>query len=323
MRLLAALFVSFGILAAPVFAQTGRILVSLRGDGRVRVVSPEDGTAGAAFTVGAEPGEIAVSASGQTAYVAVSGTPDGDAGGTVAVLDLAGKSVRRTFELAGFTSPGGVRLDGSGTTLFVACAPQNALLELDAETGTLEKSWKTDTEGAAFVAVTPDGGKLYVPHLAGRKLVGIDRKANNVRTILSGDPLSDVDLSPDGREAWVLDHERRSIQVIAAKSDVVVASVPLDDSAPGRLRFTPDGRRVVVVQGRRAVLIDTAERKILSALQMPLRGAALAIAPDGNHAVIANRDDDRLTIVALADPLRIVRTFAAPGKTPAGVAWLR
>jgi DNA-binding beta-propeller fold protein YncE len=304
-------------------AQTGSVLVSLSGEDKVALVDPATGKSLATFTVGRGPHEIAVSPDEKTAFVAVSGEgPGKEPGRTVAILELGTKTVGRRFELAGFTNPHDVKLDGAGGMLFVACAPEHAVLELDPGTGTLEKSWKTDAEGAYFVAVTPDGSKLYVPHLEGKRVVSIDRKTNNVRAVLTGDPQSGIDISPDGREVWVVDHEQRRINIIATKSDVVVGGVELDDSAFGRIRFTPNGERAVLVQGRRIVVIDTAKRKIVSAVQMPLAGKVLDISPDGQKAVVSNPRDDKLTIVGL-EPLAVIRSFAAPGKTPDGVAWLR
>jgi DNA-binding beta-propeller fold protein YncE len=103
-------------------------------------------------------------------------------------------------------------------------------------------------------------------------------------------------------------------------TDKVIAQVSLPSPTFGRLRFTPDGRQVVVVQGRWLGIVDAAARREIAALEMRAEGKVIAVSPDGTRAAVSNPAADSITIVDLSAP-RVVSSFGV-GRTPDGVFWL-
>jgi DNA-binding beta-propeller fold protein YncE len=83
-----------------------------------------------------------------------------------------------------------------------------------------------------------------VPHLEGKGLTVIDRQSGRPKTLFTAGAQSGIDISPDGREVWVIDHERRRISIISVAGDRVAAHIGLASGEFGRLR-SPDNRRVV------------------------------------------------------------------------------
>jgi DNA-binding beta-propeller fold protein YncE len=239
----------------------------------------------------------------------------------VTVLNLANRRVESNLDLGSYERPHDVRVSRDGSRVWVACAPARAVLELDARSGTLLRAWTTDADGGWFVEVTPDDGKIYVPHLEGKRVTVIDRRRGTVRTVLSGGAQSGIDVRPDGREVWAIDHEQRRINIVSVQTDRVVDRIDLASDAFGRLVFTPDGGRAVVVQDRRFLVIDAASRKVISTTDMPLAGKVVSVSPDGRRAIVSNPEDDRVTLLDLT-AARVIRSFPT-GKTPDGVAWIR
>ena len=91
-------------------------------------------------------------------------------------------------------------------------------------------------------------------------------------------------------------------------------------AAAYRLAFTPDGRRVVLVQGKRLTAFDAAARRLSAALEMPMDGKVIAVSKSGTRAAISNPSDGKVTIVDLVR-MQVSSTFTV-GTMPDGVAWV-
>jgi YVTN family beta-propeller protein len=70
-----------------------------------------------------------------------------------------------------------------------------------------------------------------------------------IKHISTGSGPEALDLSPDGLELWVANHNEGTITIIDAATDAVKDTIDKIGEFPIRLKFTPDGRRVL---GRRA-----------------------------------------------------------------------
>jgi YVTN family beta-propeller protein len=301
-------------------ADAAQVLVSLTKDHKVVLMSLDTGQVVATFPVVIGPHEITMTRDGARAYVANAGTgPGGKAGHTVSLLDLKTRRVTN-FDLGAYEQPHDVRVSRDGSILWVACAPARVVLEMDARSGELRRSWKTGAEGGWFVAASPDDRKLYVPHLEGKRVVVIERARETVSTVYEGGALSGIDVSPDGDEVWVIDHERRTVVVVDASNDRVAATIKLPSADFGRVRISSDGRRAVVLQGKTLTIFDRSAHRVVSSVEMPIEGKVLDLSPSGARAVVSNADDNRVTVVDL-DARKVIRTLPT-GKEPDGVAWL-
>ena len=179
-----------------------------------------------------------------------------------------------------FESPHDVRVSADGGTVWVACAPAQSVVEVDTRSGRVTTVWRTGADGGWFLSVTPDGSKIYVPHLEGKRVTVINRTTKSVATVLEAGSQSGIDMSPDGRSLWVIDHEGRRINVIDTGTDRVIAQVALRSSDFGRLRFTPDGSQVLVVQQMTATVFDASTRQASGEITLPFAGKVLDVSPD-------------------------------------------
>ena len=236
--LLAAILLTFQSTAD---AGKGVLLVSLIGERQVAVINPITQQVLAKLPSPQGPHEITLSPDGRLAYVAHSGSgPNTPSGNSIVVLDLRTLSVKSTFKTC--QSPHDTRVSRNGRILWVACALSKAILELDAATGAIRKTWDTKLDGGWFVEITPDDRKLFVPHLEAKALSMIDRRTSQVRTLFSGNTLFGVTVSPVGDEVWVSDADQNRLSIVDAATGNVTATISLgaakkDQSGFARLRF--------------------------------------------------------------------------------------
>jgi DNA-binding beta-propeller fold protein YncE len=303
-------------------AKKDLIAVSLSGENLVVFVDPDTGRKIGKATTGPGPHELIAAPDGSRVYVADAGASSGDARGqTISVIDPRAGTTLARYTLGNHRSPHDVRVSRDGSLVWVAVAPSRAVLEVNTRTGDIVRTWPTEVDGGWFVAVTPDDRKIYVPHLEGKSVTAFDRATGRRTTVLSGGAQSGIDISPDGRHVWVIDHERQRINVVSVATDAVVGHVPLPSNAFGRLRFVPDGRRVVVVQGRRLSTIDPVALVETGSVEMPLDGKVVAVSPDGRRAAVSNPAADKITLLDVP-AMRVIASYPV-GKTPDGISWIR
>jgi YVTN family beta-propeller protein len=318
-RILAALFF---VVAAPVAAAADVLVVVSNAEHAVTLVDPATNRRLARLPTGKGPHEVAVSPDGRYAYVADSGDgPGGTPGRTITVIDLANRAVRATFDLGAYTSPHDLRVSRDGTRLWVACAPARAVLEIDTGTGAVAKAWETGQEGGWMLAVTPDERKIYVANLEGGSVSVVDRASGAIRTIATAPGEIGVDCSPDGRQVWVSNVQTNRVAVIDAASDRVVANFESGGEAPVRVKFTPDGKSVLVVHRASAnlVLFDAATRARTSVIDLPAPPKIVTLSRDGERVFLTCPSHDIVLVVDLR-ARGTVATFPT-GKTPDGIAW--
>ncbi len=324
----AAVAVLFGLPALP--AQTsspqGMVLVSYSGAQTVALIRAAGGELVALLPSGKGPHEITVSPDGALAYVAITGTgPGGEPGNTITVIDLKRRTAKREFVLTKCRQPHDTRLSRDGSLLWVACAPGQAVLELNARTGELLREMKTNLDGGWFVEATHDNHRLYVPHLEGKALSVIDLHTGAARAVYSGSTQFGIAISPNGRTVWVSDSDQHKLTIVDTSSDQLQGTVNLGAPQEGqsgfaRLRFTPNGRSVAVVRGTSFIIIDARGRTIEWTLSLPHPGKVLAVSGDSRHAFVTHPDQDAFSVIDLT-ARKVIATYAV-GQQPDGIAWI-
>jgi DNA-binding beta-propeller fold protein YncE len=271
----------------------------------------------ATLTVGRGPHEIALSADRQQAFVADAGTPQ-DPGTTISVVDVRARRVSRSITLPAGCKPHDLRVSRDGSRLWSTCAPARRVVEIDATSATVTRTWETGRDGGWMLIVTPDEQKIYVANLEGRSLSVIDRRTNDVKTIELDGGAMGMDFSPDGRELWVGGFDAARVWVIDAAADRVVTSIEKTFLRPGRIRFLP-GRGGVLVQhgGNRLSVVDATSRQLKATLELAENAKCLAVSDDGRRVFIGHPGADAVSVVDL-DSMKIVGRFAA-GLAPDGI----
>ena len=286
---------------------SGLLLVVSMDESKVDII--DEATLGtlASVNTGKSPHEVRVAPDGRTAYVV--------SGPTITAVDLSSRTVRRTFDLGEFAAHD-VRISRDGRRLWAACARQQTVLEIDTETGAVLNRFRTSRDGAWFVEVNQDETKLYTPNLEGTSVSVITRATGEVKVLPLEYRAYGIDRTSDGRHVLV---SGRGVAVIDTSSDVIsrtIATTPLDT---GRLRSTPDGRRVVVAMEKSVAVFEIASGRLIRETPLPASPKVMALSGDGQRAYLSNPDDHSATIVDLAQGR--VLTTVKTGRRPDGIAW--
>src|ERR1035437_2217169 len=126
------------------------------------------------------------------------------------------------------------------------------------------------------------------------------------------------DVSPDGKEAWVANAQVGTVSVIDIAAKKVVATLAANVPGANRLKFTPDGKQVLVTPGSALVILDAATRKEVKRLPGVHGSGGVQMQPDGARAYVACGRDGYVAVIDLKT-LEMVGKVEVAG--PDGLAW--
>ncbi len=129
------------------------------------------------------------------------------------------------------------------------------------------------------------------------------------------------DLSPDMKEIWVANATDRTLSIIDVATRRVVATLPDAIEHANRLKFTPDGRHVLVSSfgGTALTIYDAATRQPIKQLDLGKGAAGILIEPNGRRAFISCSPDNTVAVLDLTT-LEVIGHINAGGE-PDGLAW--
>jgi len=106
-------------------------------------------------------------------------------------------------------------------------------------------------------------------------------------------------------------------------TDQVVATLASGGRFPIRLKFTPDGKQVLVsnAQSNQVAIFDAASRKLVGEVAVGAVPVGILITPDGRRAFVANTNANQVTVIDL-NSRQVVKTFTT-GTEPDGMAWAK
>ena len=140
------------------------------------------------------------------------------------------------------------------------------------------------------LALSPDGGELYVAGEASNAVIVVDVAARKkVAAIRTGGQPTDVTFSPDGLRAYVTNRLDDSLAVIDTRSRTVVQTVPVGDEPHGVL--TDRAGRLIYVLNTHADSVSVIDAETLTEtkrLAASRRPWSLAISPNGRQIAITN-----------------------------------
>ena len=141
-----------------------------------------------------------------------------------------------------------------------------------------------------------------------------------------GDRPEGIDLSPDGREIWTATRGDGGVSIIDVASRRVVETLDLGLQDANRLKFTPDGR-VLIIDGEAAslVVMDAASRAVIERVTVgstDTGDGAVLVAPDGSRAYLGLRAADRVAVVDLTTLEVTLEMPMGDGAGPGCLYWI-
>jgi YVTN family beta-propeller protein len=129
------------------------------------------------------------------------------------------------------------------------------------------------------------------------------------------------DVSPDGQVLWAANAHDGTVSIIDVATKKVVQTVNADVKSANRVKFTPDGRLVLIslLGGSDLVVMDAKSRGVIKRLNLGGGSAGILMAPDGKVAYVAVSHDNHVSAINL-ESLQVAGSIQT-GKGPDGMAW--
>lgn len=333
-------FVAVSFIATVAVAQTPSLtlLILAKSDNTVAMVDPSTLQVLTRMPSGPDPHEIIASDDGKLAYISNYGGVDSPLN-TISVIDLIKRKALPPIDLGALHSTHG--LDFAGGKLYFTAETNKVIGRYDPASKRVDWVLGTGQDRTHMIVVTKDHKDIitsnvnsatvsmieYVEPPSGgfRPPPGGPRKTWVVTNVPAGNGVEGFDVSPDGKEIWAANARDGTVTIIDIATKKAVQTLPIPVKFANRLKFTPDGQRVLI-SGLGAgsgdtslVVMDASTRKEVKQLKLGGGAAGILMAPDGSRAFVAVSSNDKVAVVDLKT-LEVVGEISA-GKQPDGMAW--
>jgi YVTN family beta-propeller protein len=317
------------------------LLALSKRDHTLAIVDAATLTVLAKVPVGDDPHEVIASTDGSAAYVSNYGFGRYN---TIAVIDLRGKKALPAIDLGALRGPHG--LDFVGGKVWFTAEAAKAIGSYDPESNKIDFILGTGQNRTHMIFVSKDQKRIVTTNVNSGTVSIIDKMPPpappaspgappygpggqiqppggdwNETVVKVGNGSEGFDVSPDGKQIWVANAKDGTISVINATSKQVTSTLDVDMHGANRLKFTPDGSRVLsssLASGDLLVL-DANSQKEIKRLKLCHGAAGIQMQPDGARAFVACSVDGYIALIDLKtlEPTGRIEV----GAQPDGMAW--
>jgi DNA-binding beta-propeller fold protein YncE len=337
---------------------TPALLVLEKSDNTLAIVDPSTFKIVGRVPSGPDPHEIAVSSNGQLAYISNYGGLGSELN-TISVVDVAAQKKIAPISLGALHSPHGLWY--SGDKLYFTAETNKVIGRYDPATRAVDWVLGTgqerthmviadETQDRIFTSNVNSGTISIIEHIVApapgpppgaptggapppvNQPQGTPRKDWQITNVVSGRGSEGFDVSIDGREVWAANAQDGTVTVIDVATKKPRVTFPIAVEHANRLKFTPDGKRVLVsglgggpnAQSSSAdvgnvAVIDVATHKEIKKFNLGGGSAGILILPDSSRAYVAVSARDKVVAIDL-HKLEVIGELAT-GKNPDGLAW--
>jgi YVTN family beta-propeller protein len=320
-------------------APSATLLALSKQDHTLAIVDPASLKVLATVPVGDDPHEVVASADGRTAYVSNYGF---GAFHTLTPIDLVGKTRQPAIDLGALRGPHGLdfRLDKVWFTAEAA----KAIGSYDPATGKVDWIMGTGQDRTHMIYVFPDGKRIVTTNVNSATVTILEKAEGRpggpppgmaggpppgpmpappggdwkLTVIPVGHGSEGFDVSPDGREVWVANAQDGTVSIIDVAAKTVTATLQANARGANRLKFTPDGKLVLVTPGSALVILDAATHKEVKRLEAVHGSGGIQMQPDGARAYVACGRDGYVAVIDLKSLTMVGKIDIA---SPDGLAW--
>jgi len=247
----------------------------------------------------------------------------------ISVIDVPAMKELRRVDPGAFSAPHDV-LFVAGKLYFTA-EGFKTIGRYDPTANKVEWMLGIGQDGTHMMVLARDQQTMWVPNRGSNSVSVIEGVAGGppkfkVAAIpVPGKTPEGIDLSPDGREVWTATRGDGGVSIIDTASRKVVQSFNLKLTDANRLKFTPDGKVLILDGGAGTlVVVDAASRKEIKRLKVAPGDSGdggIFVMPDGSRAYLGLRDDHSVVVIDLKT-LEIENRFAmGAGSGPGCINW--
>ena len=314
------------------------LLILEKSDNSLAIADPASSKIVARVPAGQDPHEIVASPDGKLAYISNYGGLDSTLN-TISVIDLAAHKALPAINLGALRSPHG--LDFVRGKLYFTAETSKVIGRYDPATQSIDWILGIGQDRTHMVALSENPDRIVTSNVNSGTISIVEQvspqgggagpsaggppKSWRVTSVPSGRGSEGFDISPDGREIWAANAQDDTVTIIDASAKKALQTLPIPVPHANRLKFTPDGKWVLVAGGGASsgvanlVILDAATRKEVKQFNLGGGSAGILVVPDGSRAYVAVSARDK---VAIIDLKTLAVTGEIPtGKQPDGLAW--
>ena len=316
-------FLALAGVAAAQAPSSGRLLVLLRDASALAIVDPASGDVLGRVPTGRDPHEVTASADGRLAFVA--SMVDG-----ISVIDLAAQEEIRRVD----PGPGSQTHDVlfAGDKLYFTIEGYKSIGRYDPSADAIDWTLGIGEDGTHMLVLDRERGAMFMPNTGSNTVTMVENvmegpmRARVTDIPVPGERPEGIDLSPDGRELWTATRGDGGVSIIDVESRRVVETLDLGMRDANRLKFTPDGR-VLIIDGEAAslVVMDAATRSVIERVTVgsaDTGDGAVLVGPEGRRAFLGLRAADRVAVVDLETLEVTLEIPMGDGAGPGCLYWI-
>ncbi len=312
--------------AAVIAAQipSAALLVLEKNDKSLAIVDPGSLKVVGRVPAGEDPHEIVASEDGKYAYISNYGAFQNPQH-TISVVDLTAQKPLPAVDLGALRAPHGLEMV-NGKVYFTA-EGSKAIGRYDLSAKRIDWVLGTGQNRTHMLLVGKDESRIYTSNVNSDTISILDRDKNGdasgwVETTISvGKGPEGFDVSPNEKELWAANSHDGTLSIIDLGSRKVVQTIDLHTKMANRVKFTPDGKLVLIsdLGTGDLVIVDAAGRKEKKRIHLGRGVAGILIVPDGSKAYVAVSPDNQVAVIDL-QMLQLAGKIET-GKGPDGMAW--
>jgi len=333
--LLGAIVIGAGLAAAQ--TPSPALVVTVREDSTLAIIDPVSKRIVGRVPTAGKSHEVAVSTDGKLAF-AGNRAPQGD---SISVIDLASRKEIRRLDIGKGNRPhtmffvdGRLYFTSTGYKLIGCYNPASNQMEWLVGSGQADHEMFVPNKDASLMFTSnsdSDSVTVFerIPDKRGQP-------SWKFTVVPVGKGPHGIDISPDGKEVWTADERDEGVWVIDVATKRVKHSFNIQTKQANRLKITPDGKRVLIVDRNgnddpdfsygpgELVVLDAAARKVIKRLPVGKLPTGLLIEPSGERAYVSVSGDVKVAIIDLKklEITDFITTSANPKAWPEGMAWV-
>ena len=318
-----SVLLSLVIAAASVAAQTPSpaLLVLNKSENTLSIVDPATRKTIATVPTGDGPHEVATD--GKLAFV-TNYSPRAS-GNTLSIIDIGAQKELRRFDLGALRGPHGIEFK-SGKVYFTAEGSKE-IARYDPAANKIDWHFSTGQEGTHMLVLSRDGNKIFTANIGSDSVSAIERHPGSdqwkATVIRVGKGPEGIDISPDGKEVWTAHSRDGGISIIDAQTNQVVQTFDIHTKRSNRVKFSPDGKLVLVsdLDAGELIILNARARKEVKRLKLGPGTEGILVPSDGARAYVAVAGENQVAMIDLKalDVVDRIKT----GKGPDGMAWAK
>jgi YVTN family beta-propeller protein len=336
-RLAAAFLVACSAVAGLVAFQRpspapGRLLVLAKSDHTLAVVDAATLKVIGRVPSGPDPHEVVASGDGRFAYV----SNYNGGGNIITPVDLVAMSALPPIDLGPLRAPHGLAF--AGGKLWFTAEGAKAIGSYDPASSKVDWILGTGQNRTHMIFVFDDLNRIVTSNVSSATMTIIEKAAAGGRgpggpsagpqadwdetVVAVGRGAEGFDVSPDGKEIWAANAQDGTVSIVDLSTKTVTQTLAANVAGANRLKFTPDGKLVLVstLGGPDLTVFSAATHAEVKRIKIGRGAAGIQMQPDGARAFVACTPDDYVAIIDLT-ALAVAGHIDA-GRQPDGLAWV-